>query len=87
MIYINELADELSRNAKLFADDTSLFSVKHNIAKAERNNDLAKISCRVQKWKMSFNPDHSKQGQEVIFSRKVNKDPHPPLTFTEVMQI
>ena len=57
----------------------------HNIdsAAAELNNDLAKISHRVQKWKMSFNPDPSKQGQEVIFSRKVNKDPHPPLTFTE----
>ena len=89
MIYINELADELSRNAKLFADDTSLFSVMHNIdsATAEHNNDLAKISCRVQKWKMSFNPDHSKQGQEVIFSRKVNKDPHLPLTYTEILKI
>ena len=30
---------------------------------------------------MSFNPGPSKQGQEVIFSRKVNKDFHPPLTF------
>ena len=57
----------------------------HNIdsAAAELNNELAKISNRVQKWKMCFNPDPSKQGQEVIFSRKVNKDPHPPLTFTE----
>ena len=89
MICIYELADELSCNAKLFADDTLLFSVMHNIdsAAAELNNDLAKISHRVQKWKMSFNPDHSKQGQEVIFSRKVNKDPHPPLTFTEILKI
>ena len=89
MIYINELADELSRNAKLFADDSLLFSVMHNIDSpaAELNNDLAKISYRVQRWKMSFNPDHSKQGQEVIFSRKVNKDPHPPLTFTEILKI
>ena len=63
LIYINELADELSRNAKLLADDTSLFSVMHNIDSpaAELNNDLAKISYRVQRWKMSFNPDHSKQ--------------------------
>ena len=59
----------------------------HNVdsAAAELNNDLAKISYRVQKWKMSFNPDPSKQGQEVIFSRKVNKDPHPPLTFTKIL--
>ena len=45
LIYINELADELSCNAKLFADDTSLFSVMQNIdsATAELNNDLAKM--------------------------------------------
>ena len=32
---------------------------------------------------MIFNPNHSKQAQEVIFSRKVNKDPHSPLTFND----
>ena len=31
LIYINDLADGLSSNAKLFADDTSLFSVVHNV--------------------------------------------------------
>ena len=30
---------------------------------------------------MSFNPDPSKQAQEVMFSRKSNKDYHPPLAF------
>ena len=30
LIYINDLADGLSSIAKLFADDTSLFSVVHN---------------------------------------------------------
>ena len=30
---------------------------------------------------MSFNPDPSKQAQEIIFSRKVNKDYHTPLAF------
>ena len=30
---------------------------------------------------MNFNPDPSKQAQEVIFSRKLNKDYHPPLAF------
>ena len=30
---------------------------------------------------MSFNPDPSKEAQRVIFSRKVNKDSHPSLTF------
>ena len=42
LIYINDLDDGLSSNAKLFADDTSLFSVVHNAnTTAKRlNNDL-----------------------------------------------
>ena len=32
VIYINDLPDNLSTNVKLFADDTSLFSVVHDIA-------------------------------------------------------
>ena len=31
LIYINDLADGLSSNAKLFADDTSLFSIVHDV--------------------------------------------------------
>ena len=30
---------------------------------------------------MSFNPDPNKQAQEVIFSRKLKKVCHPPLSF------
>ena len=30
---------------------------------------------------MSFNPDSSKQAQEVIFSRKLQKSTHPTLSF------
>ena len=32
-------------------------------------------------WKMNFNPDPTKQAQEVIFIRKTKKLPHPPLVF------
>ena len=83
LIYINDLADGLSSNAKLFADDTSLFSVVHNAntTAKELNNDLVKISRWAYQWKMSFNPDPSKQAQEVIFSRKTKKEYHPPLAF------
>ena len=31
LVYINDLADNLSSNVKLFADDTTLFSVIHNL--------------------------------------------------------
>ena len=30
---------------------------------------------------MLFNPDQDKQAQEIIFSRKANKNTHPPLDF------
>ena len=45
-IYINDLASGLSSNAKLFADDTSLFSVTHDINTSANklNNDSAKIN-------------------------------------------
>ena len=70
-IYINDLSDNLSSNVELFADDTSLFSVTHdvNVSARELNNDLRKISNWAFQWKMSFNPDVNKQAQEVIFSR------------------
>ena len=32
LIYINDLTDDLSSNVKLFADDTSLFSVVHDVS-------------------------------------------------------
>ena len=31
-------------------------------------------------WKMNFNPDLTKQAEEVIFSCKTEKLPHPPFT-------
>ena len=83
LIYINDLSGDLSSKAKLFADDTSLFSVTHDITTSanELNNDLKKISDWAFQWKMSFNPDPSKQAQEVIFSRKLKNVSHPPLVF------
>ena len=44
LIYINVLADDLS-NAKLFADDTSLFYVDHhvNTSSGEVSHDLVKL--------------------------------------------
>ena len=80
---INNLAAGLSSIAKLFVDDTSLFSVVHNAntTTKELNNALIKVSNYTYQWKMSFNPDLSKQAQKVIFSRNLNNDYHPPLAF------
>ena len=81
--YINDLANNLSSNVKLFAADTSLFSVVHyvNASARELKDDLKKIKKLVFQWKMNSNPDPSKQAQEVIFSRKIKKLPHPSLVF------
>ena len=42
LIYINDLSDNLASNSKLFADDTSLFSVVKNVdaSNIDLNNDL-----------------------------------------------
>ena len=81
LIYINDLSDNLESNVKLFADDTSMFSVVHDPINTSQmlNNDLDKVSLWANKWKMFFNPDPFKQAQEEIFSRKINKRYNPPL--------
>ena len=86
LIYINDLSSGINSIVKLFADDTSLFSIVCNneISAAELNNDLKEVSKWAHKWKMSFNPDPSKQAQEVIFSRKTKKEVHPTLYFNNL---
>ena len=85
LIYINDLPQGLHSDVKLFADDTSLFSVIHDVdaSSATLNNDLVKIQEWAYNWKMSFNPDKNKQAQEVIFSRKLRKVFHPNLSFND----
>ena len=65
------------------ADDTPLFFVVFNVdtSTKELNDNLVQVQNWALQWKMSFNPDLSKQVQEVIFSRKLKKTPHPPSTF------
>ena len=86
LVYINDLVEGLTRIAKLFADDTSLFSVAHDSAASSAffNDDLLKISCRVYQWKMIFNPDASKQAQQIVFSCKANASNHETVYFKNV---
>ena len=75
----------MSSNPKLFADDTSLFSVVYDINTSTRqlNNEFRKISNLAYQWKMSFNSDPLKQAQEEIFSRKMTKTNQPILIFND----
>ena len=83
LIYINNLSEELSSNAKLFAADTSLSSVIHdsNTSALQLNSNLAKVNRWAFQWKMSFNLNPKTQAQEVIFSRKSKAISHPPIVF------
>ena len=81
--YINDLSENLVSNPKLFADDTSLFSVifDKNLSVKNLNNDWNRINNWAFQWKMNFNPDSNKQAQEVIFSHKIQTSSQPSLNF------
>ena len=85
LVYINNLVDNISADAKLFADDTSLFTVVYdeNIATEQLNRDLKIIAEWAYQWKMQFNPDVTKQAIQVIFSQKRDKPIQPPIYFNE----
>ena len=74
LFYINDLSNGLKFNLKLFPDDTSLFSVIHNVNSSQisLNEDSDKINKWAYQWNMSFNPDPSKTPR------------HTPLTFSNV---
>ena len=86
LIYINDLPENFVSNPKLFADDTSLFSVIRNkyLSAQNLNGHLNKINHWAFQWKMTFNPDPSKQAQEVIFFHKLQKSVNPPLHFNNI---
>ena len=86
LVYINDLPKGLLCNAKIFTDDTSIFSlVKDHLNSTNKlSEDLSKIFQWAYQWKMSFNPDVSKQVQEVIFSRKKNIKNHLIVSFNNL---
>ena len=69
LIFINDIPDGIQSNITIFADDTAIFSVmKDSIsASVTLNEDLNLISNWAYTWKMSFNPDTSKQAKRNYF--------------------
>ena len=61
----------------------TLFPVAHevNTSASDINNDLNLVSDWTFLWKTSFNGDHSKQAEEIIFSRKKNEVIPPKRAF------
>ena len=86
LIYVNDLPNGLKSECKLFGDDTPILPVEHdvNTCASDINNDLKLISDWAFQWKMSFNPDPSKQAQEITFSRKKMKSSHPSMHFNKI---
>ena len=84
-MHVNDLAIGLKCNVKLFADDTSLFTVieDSNTAASDMNNDLDFISQWAHAWRMTFNPDPQKQAVELAFSRKKIETDHSMILFND----
>ena len=78
LVYINDIVDNVRCDIKLFADDTSLFSVVRNDRSTEElNRDIELLRLWSWQWKMQFNADKT---EEVIFSTKRDRPLHDPLT-------
>ena len=86
LVYINDLTDNLKCNVKLFADDTSLFTIVHNPDQpaSDMNHDLDIIKSWAHNWRMIFNPDPTKQAVEVTFSIKKISADHPQVLFNDI---
>ena len=86
LLYINDVKGNLKCNFKLFADDTSLFTIIHNSdqAASDLNHDLDIITSWAHTWRMIFNPDPTKRAVEVTFSIKKISADHPPVLFNDI---
>ena len=63
LIYINDIAENIKSNIKLFADDTSLYvTVDEDAVNAanQLNDDLNQISTWAETWLVKFNANKSK---------------------------
>ena len=79
LIYINDLERNIKSNIIFFADDTMLFSIviDPEISANELNHELDIIHKWAYQWKLEFNPDPTKQANEVLFSCKKSIPNHP----------
>ena len=69
LVYINDIVENINSGIKLFADDTSLFSVVESSIRTanDLNRDLEKVRLWAWQRKMKFNTDKT---EEVIFLRR-----------------
>ncbi|MEW8548488.1 MAG: reverse transcriptase family protein [Candidatus Thiodiazotropha sp.] len=86
LLYINDISDELTSLARLFADDTflSFSSVDPMEIKYTMNQDLSKLNDWAKKWLVTFNPSKT----EVMFISNIYFDENIELFMDDaVLQI
>ena len=73
LVYINDLADRLSLNAKYFADDTSLFLVIHDVDTSvnKLNNDLYQINKWAFQWKIALTQTQPNRSKKLVLVKKL----------------
>ena len=87
LIYINDLSETINSEIRIFADDTFIFQCvpnSTNFLSVTLDDDLRKITQWAYQWKMSFNPDITKQAVEVIFSNQKSNSVLNYLTFNDI---
>ena len=86
LVYIYDLTVDLRCDVKLFADDTSLFTIVENASDAaiDLSHDFDLIKQWALQWRMSVNPDPQKQAVEMLFSRKHIAIDDPEIRFNNI---
>ena len=83
LIYVNDLSNNLSSTTKIFADDTSLFSVENdvNLSEFHLNSDLKKYLNGLINGKCLSIRMFLSRLKKVIFLRKAVKASHSAVFF------
>ena len=84
LIFINDIAELINTNIRLFADDTSVYLVIRNTVNdaIRLNLDLQTIHAWSKTWLVDFNPSKT---LTMIISRKLIKTIHPPLIMNDII--
>ena len=84
LIYINDIVTNIGCSIRLFADDTSLYTVVEcpNTAARLLNGDLETIFKKANDWLVTFNANKT---LSMIISRKIYPVLHPLLFMNDIM--
>ena len=82
LIYVNDLPNGLKKEGKLFVDDTSLFSVAHDVMLLPVISKNL-ISPWVFQCKMIFKSDTGNLRKSIIRNRNKMKSSHPSVYFNK----